>query len=87
MEKTIEFVLEDGTTVIFYVLEQTTVNGVSYLLVSDVSEEEEEGEAYILKDVSQSADEEAVYQMVDEDDELDYIGRIFEELLEDIDFV
>ena len=32
----------------FYVLEQTTIGGVNYILVTD-AEEEEDGEAYILK--------------------------------------
>ena len=30
-------------------------------------------------------DEEAVYEMVVEDSEIDYIGKVFSELLEDID--
>ena len=40
---------------------------------------------HILKDVSDENDEEAIYEMVEDDSELDYIGRIFSELLEDID--
>ena len=34
---------------------------------------------------SDENDEEAIYEMVEDDSELDYIGRIFSELLEDID--
>ena len=47
--------------------------------------DEEEEIAHILKDVSDENDEEAIYEMVEDDSELDYIGRIFSELLEDID--
>ena len=48
MEK-IKFQTEDGITE-FYVEEQTTIAGVTYLLVSDSAEDE--ANAYILKDVS-----------------------------------
>lgn len=38
----------EDAVVDFYVLEQTTIGGVNYILVTD-AEEEEDGEAYILK--------------------------------------
>ena len=41
--------------------------------------------AYIMKDVSKSEEEEALYEMVENDDELKYVSDIFEELLEDVD--
>lgn len=47
MEK-ITFVPDGGEAVDFYVLEQTTIGGVNYILVTD-AEEDEEGEAYIFK--------------------------------------
>lgn len=47
MEK-ITFVPDGGEAVDFYVLEQTTIGGVNYILVTD-AEEDEEGEAYILR--------------------------------------
>ena len=47
MEK-ITFVPEGGEAVAFYVLEQTSIGGVNYILVTDAAEEED-GEAYILK--------------------------------------
>ena len=40
----------DGETVDFYVLEQTRIGGVNYILVTE--EEEGDGEALILKDLS-----------------------------------
>ena len=46
MEK-ITFVPDGGEAVDFYVLEQTTIGGVNYILVTD-AEEDEEGEAYIF---------------------------------------
>ena len=58
----------------FYVLEETRINGMNYLLVTD-SEEEEDGECYILKDVSKAEDSDAVYEFVENDDEMDYLLR------------
>lgn len=68
----------------FYVLEQTTVAGVNYILVTD--EEEGDGDALILKDISGPDDEEAVYDIVSEDKELNAIAQIFENLLDDVEF-
>ena len=52
---------------------------------SDADEDDEEAEAYILKDVSDSADPEAAYEFVEDDEELEGVSKIFAELLEDID--
>ena len=81
MEK-IKFQSEDGI-IEFFVEEQTTVAGITYLLVSD--SQDDEANAYIMKDISEEGSEEASYEMVEDDSDLDYIGRIFSELLEDID--
>ena len=68
----------------FYVLEQTTVAGVNYILVTDA--EEGDGEALILKDVSAQEAEDAVYDIVSDDRELNAIAEIFENLLDDVEF-
>ena len=52
---------------------------------SDFNEEDEEAEAYILKDTSKAEDTEAVYEFVESEEELDAVSRIFAELLEDMD--
>ena len=85
MEEKIVFIDEDGNEVEMYVVEETRINNVKYLLVTEDEGDEEEAEAYILKDISKEEDEEAVYEMVVEDSEIDYIGKVFSELLEDID--
>lgn len=74
----------DGESVDFYVLEETRINGMNYLLVTD-SEEEEDGECYVLKDTSRDDEEEAVYEFVENEAELDYMFKIFTELLGDED--
>ena len=78
------FTTEDNEEVEFTIIEQTRVNGINYLLVTDAFDEEE-ADAYILKDISDESEEEAIYDMVEDDNELQAVGKIFEELLEDID--
>lgn len=85
MEK-LTFVTEDQESVDFYIIEETRVNGINYLLVTESEDEEdEEAEAYILKDTSKPEDTEAVYEFVESEEELDAVSRIFAELLEDMD--
>ena len=81
----IEFRTDDGENVFFYVIEQTRINGMNYILVSDT--EEGEGQALILKDLSQDGDEEGVYEIVDSDEELDAVGGVFANMLDDVDFI
>ena len=83
MEK-IQFMFDDGTeSADFFVLEETKVNGVSYILGTD--SEEDDAECMILKDTSKPEESESVYQVVEDDTELEAVLKIFEELLEDID--
>ena len=86
MEEKIVFVDEDGNEIEMFVIEETRINNVNYILVTDDTKSDE-ATAYILKDVSNDEDEDAVYEMVDEDSEIEYIGKIFSELLDDVDFI
>ena len=74
---------DDGEEIRFYVIEETRIGGLNYLLVSD--SQEDDGDAYILKDTSGSEDSEALYEIVEDDDELEYLSKIFNELLSDVD--
>ncbi|MBT9775568.1 DUF1292 domain-containing protein [Clostridium sp. MCC353] len=84
-EKKIVMVTDTGEEVEFYVLEETRINGMNYLLVTDSEEDDDEGECYVLKDISKADEEEAVYEFVEDDDEIDYLFKIFTELMEDMD--
>lgn len=84
-EEKITLETDTGEPVDFYVLEETRINGMNYLMVTDSEEDDEEGECYILKDVSKAEDSDAIYEFVENDDELDYLYRIFTELLEDME--
>lgn len=83
-EKKITLV-DDDQTLEFYVVEETRLNGVNYLLVTDAEDEEEDGDCYILKDMSKPEDTDALYEFVEDDDEMDGLTKIFSELLEDVD--
>ncbi|MDE7060553.1 MAG: DUF1292 domain-containing protein [Lachnospiraceae bacterium] len=82
----IPFVMEDGTQVQFCVLEQTRFYGINYLLVTE-DEDSPEAEALILKDLSDEQSAQALYEIVDDDEELCALAGVFEELLEDVDIV
>ena len=86
MEKAekITFQLDQGETESFYVLEQTRLGGIDYILVTDC--EEGDGEAMILKDISEDGAEEGIYTVVSDEDELDAVAGVFEDMLEDIEF-
>ena len=73
----------EDKTVGFFVVEETRINGASYLLVTET--EDDEAEAYILKDTSLDGEEEASYVFVEDDNELEAVSKIFAELLEDVD--
>lgn len=84
-ERMITLETDDGECVDFYVLEETRINGMNYLLVTDCPEEDEDGDCYILKDLSKAEDADAVYEFVEDDNEMDYLFKIFSELMEDMD--
>ena len=69
----------------FYVLEQTRIGGYNYILVTDF--EEGDGEALILKDMSKDGEEESVFTIVEDDGELSAVAGVFENMLDDVEFV
>jgi len=69
----------------FFVLEQTRIGGYNYILVTDF--EEGDGEALILKDLTKDGEEESVFTIVSDDEELAAVASVFENMLEDIEFV
>lgn len=85
MNNSIIFETENGEEITFYVEEETRVNGISYLLVSD--SDEDDANAYILKDISSDEDEEANYVMVEDEVEFDAIAGLFSQMMEDVDLL
>ena len=79
----ITFRPDNDEPVDFYVLEQTRIGGYNYILVTDA--EEGDGEALILKDLSQDGEEESIYDIVSDDEELDAVAGVFASMLDDVD--
>ena len=69
----------------FYVLEQTRIGGFSYILVTD--REDGDSDAWILKDLSQDGEEESLYEIVDNDRELEAVASVFEQMMDDVDLM
>lgn len=85
MEEKIILLDDAGNEVEMFIVEETRINNVNYILVTE--DDNEEAEAYIFKDVSDDKDEDAIYEPVEDEDEINYIGKIFSELLEDTDII
>lgn len=80
----IAFVKRDsGESVEFFVLEQTRISGMNYILVTDT--EEGDGEALILKDTASDESDESIYEIVSDETELAAVAKVFEEILEDVE--
>ena len=81
-EEKIIMLMDDGSEVEFTILEKTTLGGSDYILVTDAPDDED-GECYVMRDVSEAGDEEAVYESVEDEAELDAVFKIFGEMLKD----
>ena len=62
--------------------QETKLGGSQYILVTDT--QDGDGEALILKEISEPGLKESVYEIVEDDTELEAIAGVFENLLEDI---
>lgn len=82
--ESVAFLTEDGDNVEFFILEQTKVGGVNYILVTE-DLEDEEAYVYIMKEAGEEQDELNTYVMVEDEVELLSVSKIFEQLMEDID--
>ena len=81
----VSFTLTDtDETTEFYVVGQTKIGDVDYILVTDSMEDG--AEAMILKETAAGkGQEESIYEVVEDDVDLDAISRVFAEILDDID--
>ena len=81
----ITFRPEGEEPVEFYVLDQTRIGGHNYTLVTDVVEGE--GDGLFLKDMSLDCEDESIYDVVSDDEELEAVSGVFADMLEDIDLI
>ncbi len=79
----IVFDTEDGE-IEFFVIEQTMLGGVNYILVTD-DIDGEEADFLILKETGSEDDEYVSYDIIENDEELKSLIAIFNELVDDFD--
>ena len=66
----------------FYILDQAKLGGKTYLLVTD--QEEGDGMCMILRDDAGADEEESLYAVVEDDNELSALMILFQDKLEDL---
>ena len=90
--RTVDFVDEDGENEELTVLCQTKLVGVNYLLVSDAEVEDLEDDdatvdVFIIKEEGTTEDgEDVVYKIVEDEKEILTVSKVFEEMMDDVDF-
>lgn len=83
----VEFETEDGQKILMSVIEETTIAGVDYILVSsDVDDESEEGEIEVLPlKLIKEEGEIASYETIEDEEELAAVSEVFAKLLSEDD--
>lgn len=82
--QSINFVTDEGEEIPFYIIEQTTLAGKDFLLVTDSDTDEDEAEVYIMQEISDQEDQ-TVYEFVEDEAQLEALSKVFAELLDDVD--
>ena len=82
--QSINFITDEGEEIPFYIIEQTTLAGKDFLLVTDSDTDEDEAEVYIMQEISDQEDQ-TVYEFVEDDAQLEALSKVFAELLDDVD--
>lgn len=81
-EEKLTFTTENGEEIDVFVVEQTMLSGVNYLLVTD--SREAEADAFIMRELADQ-DGQCTYEFIEEEKELDALSKVFAELLDDVD--
>ncbi len=74
---------DTGEEIEFYILEQTTITGHNYILVTE--EEDGDAECYILRETEASDGDDVTYEFVEDESEFAAVGKVFSQLVEDAD--
>lgn len=82
--QSINFITDEGEEISFYIIEQTTLAGKDFLLVTDSDTDEDEAEVYIMQEISDQ-DDQTVYEFVEDEAQLEALSKVFAELLDDVD--
>ena len=79
---TITLMDENNEPVEFEVIADARIAQTDYLLLGEISDDEEEAEAILVKDTSSPDDEEAVYVPVDDERETEAVKKYLREVEE-----
>lgn len=82
--QSINFITDEGEEIPFYIIEQTTLAGKDFLLVTDSDTDKDEAEVYIMQEISDQEDQ-TVYEFVEDEAQLEALSKVFAELLDDVD--
>ena len=82
--QSINFITDEGEEIPFYIIEQTTLAGKDFLLVTDSDTQEHEAQVYIMQEISDQ-DDQTIYEFVEDEAQLEALSKVFEELLDDVD--
>ena len=82
--QSITFITDEGEEIPFYIIEQTTLAGKDFLLVTDSDTQENEAQVYIMQEISDQ-DDQTIYEFVEDEAQLEALSKVFEELLDDVD--
>ena len=82
--QSINFITDEVEEIPFYIIEQTTLAGKDFLLVTDSDTDEDEAEVYIMQEISDQ-DDQTVYEFVEDEAQLEALSKVFAELLDDVD--
>ncbi|MBR0164621.1 MAG: DUF1292 domain-containing protein [Lachnospiraceae bacterium] len=85
MTEKIIFRPEGGEDTEFFIVGQSTLNGKSYILVTDA--EDGDADAFIMRDDSAPEEEEALFTEVTEEEELAACAKVFADLLDGDDIL
>lgn len=85
MEK-LEFATSDNDFQEFYVIEETILNNITYLLVSEKDPDSDDVDAFILKEISEQNGD-VMYDLVEDERELAALSGVFNELLSEDDII
>ena len=82
--QSINFITDEGEEIPFDIIEQTTLAGKDFLLVTDSDTQENEAQVYIMQEISDQ-DDQTIYEFVEDEAQLEALSKVFEELLDDVD--
>ena len=74
--QSINFITDEGEEIPFYIIEQTTLAGKDFLLVTDSDTDEDEAEVYIMQEISDQ-DDQTVYEFVEDEAQLEALSKVF----------